>query len=147
MEATIKTRGFSLADFGIVFSKKDIEDRIGDTVSAKQLAALVFELEDAFEYYFQADLLEQWKEELQTGIPAEEVVGNPDEFKIEVSEDTVGKFIYDKAKVQQVLESEISDREFAFIVDYFDRAFTKYFNEECERLWADIDAIVEEFEQ
>ena len=133
--------------YGIVFSKKDLEDRIGQSLSDKQLIALVSELEDAFEYYFQADLLEQWKEELQTGIPAEEVVGNPDEFKIEVSEDTVGKFIYDKAKVQQVLESEISDREFAFIVDYFDRAFTKYFSEECERLWADIDAIVEEFEQ
>ena len=133
--------------YGIVFSKKDLEDRIGQSLSDKQLIALVSELEDAFEYYFQADLLQQWKEEIETGIPAEEEVGSPDQFKVQVSADTVGKFIYDQTKVQGVLESEISDRDFAFIVDYFDRAFSKYFNEEAERLWADIDVIVEEYEQ
>lgn len=133
--------------FGIVFTRKDLENRIGQSLSEKQLAALVWELEDAFEYYFQADLLQQWKEEIKTGIPDEEEVGSPDQFKVQVSADTVGKFIYDKTKVQGVLESEISERDFAFIVDYFDRAFSKYFNEETERLWADIDVIVEEYEQ
>lgn len=136
-----------MASFGIVFSRKDIESRIDGTLSDKQLAALVFELQDAFEYYFQGDLLDQWKEQIESGIPADLEVANPVQFQVEVSAETVGKFIYDKAKVQAVLESEISDRDFAFIVDYFDRAFAKYFSEECERLWADIDAIVKDFEE
>ncbi len=132
--------------FGIAFSRKDIEARIGSTLSEKQLEALIFELEDAFEYYFEADLLEQWKEEIQAGTDPEAEIGSLEQYGVDISEETVGKFTYDKAKVQAVLELEISDRDFALIVDYFERAFAKYFNEECERLWADIETIVKEFE-
>ncbi len=133
--------------FGIAFSRKDIEARIGSTLSEKQLEALIFELEDAFEYYFEADLLEQWKEEIQAGTDPEAEIGSLEQYGVDISEETVGKFTYDKAKVQAVLELEISDRDFALIVDYLERAFAKYFNEECERLWADIETIVKEFEE
>jgi hypothetical protein len=134
-------------NFGIAFSRKDIEAEIGSTLSDKQLEALIFELEDAFEYYFEADLLEQWKEEIQSGTDPEQEIGSLDQYIVEISEETVGKFTFDRDKVQAALELEISDRDFVLIVDYFERAFAKYFSEECERLWADIETIVKEFEE
>lgn len=136
-----------MASFGIVFTKKDIEDRVGSEVTVAQLKALVSELEEAFEFYFERDLLSEWKVAIEEGIPEDEFAEDPSEFEVVVTQDSVGKFLYEKSTVERILEKSISDREFAFIVDFFDRAFRKYFNEECENLWADIDTIVKEYEQ
>ncbi len=83
-----------LTSFGIVFSKKDVEDRVGSEVTLAQLNALVAELEEAFEFYFERDLLSEWKVAIEEGIPDDELAADPIEFQVKVDQETVGKFLY-----------------------------------------------------
>ena len=135
-----------MATFGIVFTKKDIENQIGASINESQLEALVWELEDAFSYYWDRDLTGELKAAIDQGEPATEDLPSSDNFEVTLTSDVVGKYIYTRADVEEALGQSISDKDLEFVVEFFTRAFKKYFSEECERLWQDIDTIVEEFE-
>lgn len=138
--------GDKVATFGIVFTKQDIENQIGDSVNDTQLEALVWELEDAFSYYWDRDLTGELRAAILEGEPATVDLPSAVDFEVSTTSGVVGKFLYTRADVENALGQSISDKDLTYVAEFFTRAFKKYFDEECERLWQDIDTIVEEFE-
>jgi hypothetical protein len=132
-------------NYGLAFTRADIEGWTGSPLEDDQLAALVSELEDALDFYFQRDLNDHWKHDLESVLAMTEEAPVASDYIVNEDAFTVGKFFYTRQSIEQVLGVPVNDKVLGFIVEYFDRAFNKYFSEECERLWADIDEIVSEF--
>ena len=133
-----------MAIYGKTFSKSDVEAELQAELAADQWLALKSELDEAFEYYFDRDL-EGWSEALADGAFADEEPVEARDYVVLDKDFEQGGLVFTKADVDAKLGFVLEDGDFGLLVEFFNRAFNKYFQEECENLWADIDSIVEEY--
>jgi hypothetical protein len=133
-----------MTTYGKTFSKGDVEAELQTELTEDQWQALKSELNEAFEYYFDRDV-EGWTAALSDDAFVAEEPVNADDYKVTEKEYDQGGLVFTKGDVDAKAGFKLEERDFGLLVEFFDRAFNKYFQEECENLWGDIDSIVTEY--
>jgi hypothetical protein len=133
-----------MTTFGKVFSKSDVEAELQTEITQVQWLALREELNDAFEYYFERDVA-GWALALAEGaLEGEEPVA-VENYQVSKGSPDDGGFLFTEEDLREKFGLNLDTHDFGLLVEFLDRAFNKYFQEECENLWTDIESIVEEY--